>query len=93
MHIAHNVKLGKHNLLAGQVGIGGSAKLGEHVYCGGQVGILGHNFIEDHVTFYPKSALMNAGKTVPAGSELAGMPAIKKTQWQRNTLLRRDWQN
>ena len=44
MHIAHNVKLGKHNLLAGQVGIAGSAKLGEHVYCGGQVGILGHNF-------------------------------------------------
>ncbi len=87
VHIAHNVKLGKHNLLAGQVGIGGSAKLGEHVYCGGQVGILGHNFIEDHVTFYPKSALMNAGKTVPAGSELAGMPAIKKTQWQRNTIV------
>ena len=50
-----------------------------------RVGILGHNFIEDHVTFYPKSALMNAGKTVPAGSELAGIPAIKKTQWQRNT--------
>ena len=65
MHIAHNVKIGKHNLLAGQVGIAGSAKLGEHVYCGGQVGILGHNFIEDHVTFYPKSALMNVGKTIP----------------------------
>ena len=28
---------------------------------------------------------MNVGKTVPAGSELAGTPAIKKTQWQRNT--------
>ena len=31
---------------------------------------------------------MNVGKTVPAGSELAGMPAIKKTQWQRNTAKR-----
>ena len=87
VHIAHNVKLGKHNLLAGQVGIAGSAKLGEHVYCGGQVGILGHNSIEDNVTFYPRSTLMNTGKTVPSGSELAGTPAIKKTQWQRNTVV------
>ncbi len=87
VHIAHNVKVGKNNLLAGQVGIAGSAKLGENVYCGGQVGILGHNFIEDNVTFYPASTLMNIGKTVPAGSELAGNPAIKKTQWQRNTIV------
>ena len=71
VHIAHNVKLGKHNLLAGQVGIAGSAKLGEHVYCGGQVGILGHNSIEDNVTFYPRSTLMNAGKTVPKNTSLS----------------------
>ena len=42
VHVAHNVVLGQHCMLCGQVGIAGSAKIGDWVVMGGQAGINPH---------------------------------------------------
>lgn len=42
VHIAHNCVIGKHCLLAGQVGIAGSTEIGDYVVMGGQVGVNDH---------------------------------------------------
>jgi UDP-3-O-[3-hydroxymyristoyl] glucosamine N-acyltransferase len=49
VHIAHNVTIGEHCLMAGQVGIAGSAVLGNYVVFGGQVGVGDHVTISDGV--------------------------------------------
>lgn len=42
VHIAHNVKIGEHSAIAGQVGISGSTEIGHHTMVGGQAGFVGH---------------------------------------------------
>ena len=42
IQIAHNVKIGKHAVIAAQVGIAGSTVIGDFVKIGGQAGISGH---------------------------------------------------
>jgi UDP-3-O-[3-hydroxymyristoyl] glucosamine N-acyltransferase len=42
VHIAHNVRIGAHTALAGQVGISGSTSIGHHTMVGGQSGFAGH---------------------------------------------------
>ena len=48
VHIAHNVKIGKHCAIAGCVVIGGSTIIGNHVQMGGQASINGQITICDH---------------------------------------------
>lgn len=42
IQIGHNVEIGKHTVVAAQVGIAGSSKIGEYCAVGGQSGIAGH---------------------------------------------------
>ncbi len=49
VQIAHNVKIGKNNLIASQTGIAGSTSTGENVMMGGQVGIADHVKIGNNV--------------------------------------------
>lgn len=42
IQIGHNVEIGKHTVIAAQVGIAGSAKIGDYCAVGGQSGIAGH---------------------------------------------------
>lgn len=42
VHIAHNVVIGEHSALAGQIGISGSTEIGHHTMAGGQAGFAGH---------------------------------------------------
>lgn len=55
VHIAHNVKIGKHCLIMAEAGIAGSAVLCDNVIIGGQAAI------SDHVTIGDNSVVM--GKT------------------------------
>ena len=55
VHIAHNVKIGRHCLIMAEAGIAGSAVLGDNVIIGGQAAI------SDHVTIGDNSVVM--GKT------------------------------
>jgi len=49
VHVAHNVQIGQHTAIAGQVGLSGSAKVGARCQFGGQVGVSGHLDICDDV--------------------------------------------
>ncbi|MBW3542852.1 MAG: UDP-3-O-(3-hydroxymyristoyl)glucosamine N-acyltransferase [Planctomycetes bacterium] len=70
--IAHNCRLGKHNLLVSQVGFAGSVTTGDYVVCAGQVGVA------DHVTLGPGTVLggqAGAHKDLAGGQEYLGAPA------------------
>ncbi len=72
VHIAHNVKIGKHCIIMGQVGIAGSTKIGNNVILCGQVGIGDHLKIGDNVVVYAKSGVF---KSLPHNREYSGTPA------------------
>lgn len=83
VHIAHNVRIGRHCVIAGQVGIAGSTTLGDQVMIGGQVGV------NDHLTIGPRARI--AAKSgvihdVAEGEAVGGYPAIPIRQWHRQTL-------
>ena len=82
VQIAHNVRLGKRCILAGQVGIAGSTVLGDDVMIGG------HGAISDHLTIGSSARI--AGKSgvirdVEPGGQVGGYPAIPLRQWHRQT--------
>jgi UDP-3-O-[3-hydroxymyristoyl] glucosamine N-acyltransferase len=80
VHIAHNVEIGEHCLICGQVGIAGSAKIGNYVVMGGQVGIGSHLKIGNQVTVASKSGVMN---NIPDGEKWLGMPAQPDREMKR----------
>jgi UDP-3-O-[3-hydroxymyristoyl] glucosamine N-acyltransferase len=80
VHIAHNVEIGEHSILCGQVGIAGSAKLGNYVVLAGQVGVAGHLKIGNQVTIGSKSGVMH---NIPDGQMWLGIPAQPDKQAKR----------
>src|SRR5580658_9572605 len=72
VQIAHNVSIGRHCLIAGQVGISGSARLGDFVMLGGKVGIADHVTIGNGASLGAQSGVMT---DVPAGARWLGSPA------------------
>jgi UDP-3-O-[3-hydroxymyristoyl] glucosamine N-acyltransferase len=71
--IGHNNRIGKHNLLCGQVGIAGSCRTGEHVVMAGQVGIKDHVEIGDRVVV---GAQAGVHRSIPANTQVLGSPAV-----------------
>lgn len=73
VHIAHNVTMGEHSVITGQVGIAGSATIGHHAVIAGQAGIGGHLTLGDQVTVGPQCAVAQSvpDKTVVSGTTLA----------------------
>jgi UDP-3-O-[3-hydroxymyristoyl] glucosamine N-acyltransferase len=74
VHVAHNVQIGAHTIIAAQTGISGSSKLGHHVVCGGQVGIADHCTLEDG-SIAGAQAGIPTGKTIRKGQPVWGTPA------------------
>jgi UDP-3-O-[3-hydroxymyristoyl] glucosamine N-acyltransferase len=72
--IAHNVVIGKHNVIAAQSGVAGSTTIGNHCMIGGQVGIIGHLNLGDNVKIYAQSGVMN---DVPSNKTIFGSPALE----------------
>ncbi len=79
-HLAHNVQIGRHCLMAAQSGIAGSAKLGDHVMIGGKAGIVGHITIGNNVTIHGATVVM---KDLPDGAQVSGYPARDVSIWRR----------
>ena len=50
VQVAHNVRIGRHCVIAAQTGISGSTEIGDYVVLGGQVGVGDNVRIEDNVT-------------------------------------------
>ena len=72
VQIAHNVVIGKHSVIAAQVGISGSVRVGERVSMAGQVGIVGHATIGDGTMIAAQSGV---SKNIPGGVWF-GYPAV-----------------
>jgi UDP-3-O-[3-hydroxymyristoyl] glucosamine N-acyltransferase len=71
--IGHNNKIGRHNLLCGQVGVAGSCRTGDHVVMAGQAGIKDHTEIGDRVVV---GAQAGVHRNIPGGTQVLGSPAI-----------------
>jgi len=80
VHIGHNVSIGRDCILAGQVGIAGSAVVGDRVILAGQVGVSDHVTIGDDAVIYAKSAVF---RSVPAGAHYSGVPARPHAEVKR----------
>jgi UDP-3-O-[3-hydroxymyristoyl] glucosamine N-acyltransferase len=78
--IGHNNKIGRHNLLCGQVGIAGSCTTGDYVVMAGQAGIKDHVEIGDRAVVGAKAGVHN---TIPAGQQVLGAPAIPVREQRR----------
>ncbi len=81
IQIAHNVKIGKNNVIAAQAGIAGSTVIGDWNMIGGQTGIVGHIKIGNQVRIQAQSGV-NA--SVEDGQTIYGSPAIAAGDYRRN---------
>ena len=86
IQIAHNVQLGHDNVFAAQTGVAGSTKIGSNCVFAGQVGFAGHITVGDRVTIGAQSGVPN---NVPDGVTLMGYPAIKSSDFLRQTACMR----
>ena len=72
--IAHNCRLGRHNMICSQVGVAGSTTTGDWVVMAGQVGVRDHVHIGDKAVLGARSGVSN---DVPPGITVLGEPAIE----------------
>jgi UDP-3-O-[3-hydroxymyristoyl] glucosamine N-acyltransferase len=79
IQIGHNCRIGAHTVVAGCVGIAGSAKIGRQCRIGGAAMILGHLEVADGVTVSPGSMITRSlGK---ADTYTALMPFQSHEKW------------
>jgi len=71
--IAHNCRLGRHNMICSQVGVAGSTTTGDWVVMAGQVGVRDHVHIGDKAVLGARSGVSN---DVEPGRIVLGEPAI-----------------
>ena len=84
VQVGHNVRLGRGCILVSQAGIAGSTALGDYVVLAGQAGVSGHLKLGDGVRVAAKSAVF---ADVPAGEQVAGIPAVEAGQWRRQQAI------
>jgi UDP-3-O-[3-hydroxymyristoyl] glucosamine N-acyltransferase len=82
VHIAHNVRLGRHCVICGQVGIAGSTVVGDGVMIGGQAGISDHLHVGSGARIASKSGVI---RDVKEGEAVGGYPAMPLREWHRQT--------
>lgn len=92
VQVAHNVKIGRHCVIAAQTGISGSVEVGDYVVFAGQVGIGERARIEDQVVVGGQAGIL-PGKIIRRGTTVWGTPArpfaeFKKLHAQLATLTK-----
>lgn len=80
VHVAHNVVIGRHCLIMGQVGFAGSTELGDYAVVASQSGIAGHLKLGRQSTVGAKSGVM---RDIPDGGTVLGSPAMPDKQMKR----------
>jgi UDP-3-O-[3-hydroxymyristoyl] glucosamine N-acyltransferase len=83
VHVAHNVTMGLHCLIMGQVGFAGSTHLGDYCVVASQSGIAGHLKLGKQVTVGAKSGVM---RDIPDGGTVLGIPAVPDKQAKRQMI-------
>lgn len=81
VQIGHNVTIGRHCVIVGQVGISGSAELGDYVVLGGKASVGEHIKLGMGAQIGGTSAVNN---DVPAGERWIGSPARPVRDWMRS---------
>ena len=80
VQIGHNVMIGRHCLLAAQIGLAGSLTIGDNVALGAKVGINNHLHIGDGAQVTAMSAVKD---DIPANGRWGGFFAKPTKQWFR----------
>ena len=78
--IAHNCRIGRHNIICSQVGVAGSVTTGDYVVMAGQVGIRDHVQIGDWAVL---SAKAGVSADIPANTAVLGSPAVPESDHKR----------
>ena len=86
VQVAHNVIIGKHVILCGQVGISGSTTIGDYAVLGGQAGIGGHISIGRKAKVGGQSKVTS---NVEPGVYVNGSPSMPYMLGQRLEVLHR----
>ncbi len=87
VQIAHNVVVGEHSVMCGQVGVSGSTTVGSRVILAGQAGLAGHLEVGDGAIVGAQSGVM---KDVDPKDFVIGSPAMPHLQFKKmvaNTIL------
>jgi len=83
VQVAHNVRIGRACLLAGEVGLSGSVVLGDGVVLAGQVGVVDHVSIGSGTVVGAAAAVV---EDAPAGCRLWGSPAQELSAEKRSVI-------
>ncbi len=75
--IAHNCRIGRHNMICSQVGIAGSTTTGDYVVMAGQVGVRDHVHIGAGAKL---GAMAGVANDVPDGAHMLGAPAVPERE-------------
>jgi len=86
VQIAHNVRIGRHVVIASQTGISGSTVIEDHAVIGGQVGFGDHARVERGVVIGSKAGVL-PGKIVRAGEVYWGVPVRPLREYKRLNAL------
>jgi len=81
VHVAHNVVMGRHCLIMGQVGFAGSTRLGDYCVVASQSGIAGHLKIGHQAMVGAKSGVM---RDVADREVVLGIPAMPARETKRH---------
>jgi UDP-3-O-[3-hydroxymyristoyl] glucosamine N-acyltransferase len=77
VQIAHNCRIGQHNIICAQVGIAGSTSTGDYVVIGGQAGLRDHVHIGNGARLGAMAGITN---DVPDGAAMLGIPATPERE-------------
>jgi UDP-3-O-[3-hydroxymyristoyl] glucosamine N-acyltransferase len=83
VHVAHNVVIGRHCMIMGQVGFAGSTQLGDYVVVASQSGIADHLKLGNQAVVGAKSGVM---RDVPEKARVLGIPAAPDRQAKRQII-------
>ena len=75
--VAHNCRIGRHNMFCSQVGIAGSTTTGDYVVMAGQTGVRDHVHIGHRAVLGAKAGVSN---DVPDGARVFGIPAAPERE-------------
>jgi UDP-3-O-[3-hydroxymyristoyl] glucosamine N-acyltransferase len=82
VHVAHNVHIGRHSVIAGQTGVAGSAVLGDFVVVGGQVAFGDHCHVGSGARLAGRTGVM-PGQEIEGRRDYGGLPAKPIKEWIR----------
>lgn len=84
VQIGHNVRIGRHVVIAAQTGVSGSTHIEDGVMIGGQAGLAGHLRIGAGVKLAAQSGVM---ADIPPKQSYGGTPAVPIRDWHRQTVV------